>query len=164
MLPAEMKEQGMGPHITHLFEHPEHLPTMAGWLFEEFGGDSGKTIEAIEGLLRRSMDADHLPMSLLAFEDGQPVGIAVLMRNDAEPQPRREFWLVALLVLPEHRHRGYGIALVRGLLGEAKRVGLSEVFLGTRIPDFYAPLGADVIDRVNDDRYIMRFALSQAAT
>ena len=49
-----------------------------------------------------------------------------------------------------------GRALCRTLVAEAERLGFSELFLGTDIPAFYAPLGAQLYEQLTDTHWIMR--------
>jgi len=57
--------------------------------------------------------------------------------------------------------RGHGIVsmLVRRLMEEAKRLGLTEMYLGADIPDFYTRFGAEVHEQVNDVFCVMRLKL-----
>lgn len=53
----------------------------------------------------------------------------------------------SVAVSPEHRGRGIGSRLVKICLGEARDLGLSEVFLLTLVPDFFKPFGFKVVSR-----------------
>ena len=129
--------------IDHLFNHPEHRSLVAGWIYHEFWRDCpGYSVATFEELLREADHPDRIPLSLLALVDGQPAGTVNLIHNDDESRPHLHPWLAALVVTPEQRGRGIGSALVRRLLHEARRLGVTDVYFGTDIPDFYARLGA----------------------
>lgn len=57
-------------------------------------------------------------------DDDGPCGCVALERRDAET-----CYLERLAVLPEHRHRGHGRALVQHALAEARRLGAERVEL-----------------------------------
>ncbi len=150
----------MSLKIAHLFEHPEHVSLVAGWIYDEFWrGRSGYSVATFEGLLRQAGDPARIPLSLLALADGAPAGTVNLVHTDSEARPDLHPWLAALVVVPEHRRRGIGSALVRALVGHATRLGFDELFLGTDIPAFYARFGAEPFQAVRDDLCIMRIGL-----
>jgi predicted N-acetyltransferase YhbS len=151
--------------IDHLFDHPERIRLVAGWIYEEFWRDqAGYSVETFELLLRQANGPGRIPLSLLALVDGEPAGTVNLIHSDSRSRPRLQPWLAALFVVPEHRGRGVGRALCRALVAEARLLGVSELFLGTDIPGFYAALGAEHYEQVTDSDCIMRFRLGQAAS
>ncbi len=151
----------MSLRIDHLFEHPEHLPEVARWIYEEFWRDrAGYSVATFERLLREASDPDRVPLSLLALADGRPAGTVNLVHTDSETRPDLHPWLAALVVVPERRGLGIGSALVRALLGHAARLGFRELFLGTDIPAYYARFGAERVQTVRGELCIMRVALA----
>ncbi len=66
---------------------------------------------------------DHLDASRVALVDGEPAGICKLaVRGDRG-------WIAGIGVTTPHRGTGVGKALTRGVLEEAARLGLREVWL-----------------------------------
>ena len=152
----------MKTHIDHLFDHPDHIRLVAGWIYDEFWkGKPGYSVETFESLLRQARDPDRVPRSILALVERQPAGTVNLVHTDSETRPDLHPWLAALVVVPEHRHRGVGAALVRELTRHAARLGFHELFLGTDIPRFYSRLGAEHFQQVRSDLCIMRFSLAR---
>lgn len=95
---------------------------VAGWVVEEwrhlFPDDT------VEWYLEAWADADAsgagAPHAVVALVDGEVVGTASMVLDDelpgaVEPGP----WLAAVFVLPEHRGRGAGGAMVRELMTRA---------------------------------------------
>ncbi len=153
----------MTVRIGHLFEHPEHLTLVAGWIYEEFWkGRPGYSVATFEGLLRQASDPDRVPLSLLALADGVPAGTVNLVHTDSEARPDLHPWLAALVVVPERRRHGIGSALVRELVRHAARLGFAELFLGTDIPAYYARFGAELFQPVRGELCIMRIGLARA--
>ena len=64
------------------------------------------------------------------------------MENDAEDRPNLYPWLAAMLVQSKYRGHGIGTKLVNSIISHARRLDISEIYLGTDIPEFYARLGA----------------------
>ena len=150
----------MKTRIDHLFERPERIPLVAGWIYDEFwNGKPGYSVATFETLLRAARDPDRVPLSLLAFADENPVGTVNLVHTDSETRPDLHPWLAALFVVPEARRWGIGTALVRELNAHAARLGFAELFLGTDSPAFYSRLGAERVQTVRGDLCIMRFTL-----
>lgn len=153
-----------GLRIDHLFNHPHHTRLIAGWIYDEFWRDkAGYSVETFERLLRQADNPDRVPLSLLALVADQPAGTVNLIDSDSPSRPHLHLWLAALFVLPEHRRNGVGSALCRALLAEARRLKIRELYLGTDIPAFYAALGAEHHEQVDETLCIMRFSLTPAA-
>lgn len=147
----------LSTHISHLFEHPEHLPTVAEWIWRAWWQDRpGQSAATLAARLEQACDPDRIPLSLVALVGGAPVGTVNLVENDSESRPDLTPWLAALWVQPAHRGRGIGSELVRAVVREAARLGVGRLYLGADIPGFYARLGAVTHQSVTPDFPIMR--------
>jgi ribosomal-protein-alanine N-acetyltransferase len=145
--------------IEHLFEHPEHIPTVARWIHEEFwDGRPGHSVDTMAARLREATTANDIPLSLLALVDGQPAGTINLVENDDEERPHLRPWLAALLVVPEFRRRGIGARLVRELQQQAARLSISTMYLGTENPGYYSRLGARFHEQAARNIHIMNIS------
>ena len=85
---------------------------------------------------------------LFALEDGKEVGFALFVHNFSTFLGRAGLYLEDLYVLPEHRGRGYGKALLRQLARIARERGYGRMewwCLDWNRPsiDFYLSLGAE---------------------
>ena len=85
---------------------------------------------------------------LFALEDGKEVGFALFFHNFSTFLGRAGLYLEDLYVLPEHRGRGYGKALLRQLARIARERGYGRMewwCLDWNRPsiDFYRSLGAE---------------------
>jgi predicted N-acetyltransferase YhbS len=149
--------------IDHLCRHPEHIPRVAAWIHGAFWTRSGKGVETVVGLLHEADDPDRIPLSLLAFAGHEPAGTVQLIVCDSKARPDLTPWLAALYVDPTRRGKGIGASLVGRLVTEANRLGYTEVFLETDIPEFYAPLGATRHEPLADGGWIMRMDLREVA-
>jgi len=150
---------GMDTRIAHLFELPQHIPTVAGWIYDEFWADNVRhSPESLAALLRQATRPDSMPLSLLALRNDQPVGAVNLVASDDDLRPHLTPWLAALFVLPEHRHQGIGSRLVAVLQRQAAQIGIHCLYLGTDSPRFYARLGATTYEKIGKDFCIMQLA------
>ena len=85
---------------------------------------------------------------LFALEDGKEVGFALFFHNFSTFLGRSGLYLEDLFVLPEHRGKGYGKAVLQKLATIAVELGCGRLewwCLGWNKPsiDFYCSLGAE---------------------
>ena len=88
---------------------------------------------------------------LLAFEDDIPIGFAVFFHNFSTWLGRPGLYLEDLFVKPEHRGKGYGLALLVDLAKIAHERGCGRMewaVLTWNEPaiEFYKKLGAEPLD------------------
>ena len=87
-------------------------------------------------------------VALIAKADGEPFGTCLLVESEIEPNHDVSPWLAGLFVVPEHRRKGAGAALVRAIEAQARQRGVSRLYLYTiEAVEFYARLGWTVLDR-----------------
>src|ERR1044071_4096135 len=101
-----------GVRISYLIEHPEYIPQLAQWLFEQWDTILGeKTLGARIKKLRAHMNRDELPIAWVAHANGQLLGTAALRVHDLEGREELTPWLGGVFVGPDFRRRGIGAAL-----------------------------------------------------
>ena len=88
---------------------------------------------------------------MLAFEDDSPIGFAVFFHNFSTWLGRPGLYLEDLFVKPEHRGKGYGLALLVDLAKIAHQRGCGRMewaVLNWNEPaiEFYKKLGAKPLD------------------
>ena len=154
----------MQPEIVHLFERPEHRPTVAALIHNEFWTQvPGASAARMEARLATADHADRVPLCLVALHEGEPIGVVNLVDNDDEDHADWHPWLAGMVVAAPWRGRGVGSALVLALLDHARRLGFQRVYFGTDGPGFYERLGA-VVHHVPRPRFwFMRFELATPA-
>lgn len=137
--------------IEPLAQRPDLLPIVAAWIYHEWWTSvAGETVDSLNGLLRAHLTYDRLPLTLVASVELCPVGTATLLDHDVgtDQWPEISPWLAALYVVPEHRHRGIGAALVDAVTAKAAALGVEALYLLTIGREgFYARLGWEVADR-----------------
>ena len=133
----------MGVEVALLADRPGLIPTVAGWIFDEWGRLwPGTTPEALRADVAACCGRDALPLALVACEGAACVGTASLRAHSDGFPPALTPWLVRVYVPPEARGRGVGAGLVRAAEETARALGAPRLYLCT--PDrqaFYARLG-----------------------
>ena len=121
-----------GVRISHLIEHPEYVPQLAQWLFEEWGAILGeKTPDARIKKLNPHMNRDHLPIAWVAHVNGQLLGTAALRVHDLEGREDLTPWLGGVFVGSPFRRRGIGPALCATVEEAARSRGIQTLYLFT---------------------------------
>src|SRR5258707_90010 len=88
-----------GVRISYLVEHPEYIPQLAQWLFEQWDAILGeKTPEARIKKLNAHMNRDQLPIAWVAHANGQLLGTAALRVHDLEERKDLTPWLGGVFV------------------------------------------------------------------
>ncbi len=138
--------------VDYLADHPDVIPVIARWLFDEWGHRSPDgSVEGMVDNLRDRLQRDALPLALLAHEDKEPVGTVSLKIREVEVRPQYEHWLGTLFVAEPRRRMGIGSLLVGAAADEARRLEISELYLYTRRRDterLYERLGWAEVERL----------------
>jgi GNAT superfamily N-acetyltransferase len=130
-----------------LKDEPENLATLASWHQQEWSSfNPGESIEDRIFRMQPYLNKDFIPSTFIA-KDIDLSGSAAIVSQDMETRPQLSPWLASVYVPPEKRGCGIGTKLVLHVMAQAKREGLSTLYLFT--PDrqnFYLNLGWSIID------------------
>lgn len=140
-------------HLTIRYAHESDIPKILYFIkelaiYENMLDD----VVATEDLLREWIFEKQKAEVLLAEEDGIPVGFALFFHNFSTFLGRAGIYLEDLFVMPEHRGKGYGKALLRRLAQITMERGcgrLEWACLNWNKPsiDFYLSLDATPMDQ-----------------
>ena len=118
--------------ISYLIEHPEYIPQLAQWLFEQWDSILGeKTPGARIKKLRTHLNRDKLPIAWVAHADGQLLGTAALRVHDLEGREDLTPWLGGVFVGPQFRRQGIGAALCAVVEEQARSRAIQTLYLFT---------------------------------
>src|SRR5207249_4802790 len=123
-----------GVQISYLIEHPEYVPQLAQWLFEQWDSILGEgTPEARIKKLKAHLNRDKLPTAWVAHANGQLLGTAALRVHDLEGREDLTPWLGGVFVGSHFRRQGIGAALCAAVEDEARSraiptMNLSDIF------------------------------------
>lgn len=144
--------------IAHLSHFPKLIDVCAGWNHATWGAVTGKSLEDYKKTYQANLNDNKLPMTVVALDENQPVGMASLCPKDGcytySPFPDVTPWLVSLYVDPNKRKQGIGEKLIDFLKGEARKLGYDAMYLlayDPKLPRWYEHLGwqyfgEDVLD------------------
>jgi hypothetical protein len=83
-----------GVQISYLIEHPEYIPQLAQWLFEQWGSTLGeKAPEDRIKKLKTHMNRNKLPIAWVAHANGQLLGTAAIRVHDFDGREDLTPWL-----------------------------------------------------------------------
>ena len=120
-----------GVHISYLADHPEHLPQLAQWQFEEWDSVLGDSFEARVTKLETHMSRDELPIAWIAYANEQLLGSAALRAHDLEGREDLGPWLGGVIVGSQFRRQGIGAALCATVEQKARSLGIDTLYLFT---------------------------------
>ena len=137
----------LGVRISYLIEHPEYIPQLAQWLFEQWDRFlDEKTPEARIKKLKAHMNRGQLPIAWVAHANGQLLGTAALRVHDLEGREDLTPWLGGVFVGSHFRRQGIGAALCATVEDEARSREISTLYLFTLDKQaWYSRLGWTVL-------------------
>ncbi|MFH1831578.1 MAG: GNAT family N-acetyltransferase [bacterium] len=115
--------------IDFLKNCPQHIPRLIQIAQEAFGPWSPD-----EEQLRQNLNIDSLPLTLVALDNGMPVGMCSLtetkgLRFNLTP------WLGPLVVDKQHQRHGIGNQLIEAIKQKARLLGFEKLYLCTDNPE-----------------------------
>ena len=119
--------------ILNLADRPVHVESVARWIWKEWRGQSGLSEEQTRD---RLLDPPDCPPTLLAEDDGTPVGVLGFQRFVRNPGEAPSLFIDALFVPEAHRGRGFGRALVHEGI-ERARAFAPDLYVYTSRQDWY---------------------------
>jgi GNAT superfamily N-acetyltransferase len=135
--------------IKYLADCPEVIPTLASWVFEQWGRQNKMESASVPmALFSKRVNRDRIPLALVAFLDSQPVGTASLKVQEMTTHTHLLYWLGEVYVAEPFRSRGIGAELVSRATDKARDLGIETLYLHT--PDksgFYSRLGWEEMER-----------------
>ena len=132
--------------IQYLGDHQNVIPVLAAWIYKEWAYLYPEmTIQYAVTLLRERINKDKLPLTLVAFEAGKPIGTVSLTTFDMETRKDVPHWLTSLYVAKQWRRRMIGSSLVKTAEKKAVELRICKLCLFTTdniLPEsFYSKLG-----------------------
>lgn len=128
--------------IAHLPNDALVVGTIAEWHQQTWGYLTGRSTAERIAEFEEQFESRRIPLTLVAFVEGRPVGNASLLQSDMTTHPELTPWLASVFVLPHCRRRGIGARLCGRAVAEAERLGVTTLYLFTadRAP-FYRRMG-----------------------
>jgi N-acetylglutamate synthase-like GNAT family acetyltransferase len=121
-----------GIQFSYLIEHPEYVPQLAQWFFDQWGSIlKDETLETRITKLKTHLNRDKLPIAWVAHANGELLGTAALRVHDLEEREDLTPWLGGVFVRADCRGRGIGGALCATVEDAARSRGVDKLHLFT---------------------------------
>lgn len=135
--------------IKLLKDCSEHISELANLWYEGISKQwvPNSSVERAKLQLQEHLNHNKMPVTLVAFFRGKPMGMASLRENDGI-RPDLAPWLGSLVVHPEHQRQKIGEKLIDATKNQAKIFGHGALYLlafDLTIPSWYARLGWQTI-------------------
>ena len=118
--------------ISYLSDHPEYIPQLARWLFEQWRSILREdTLETRIEKLKAHLNRDKLPIAWVAHANGELFGTAALRVHDLEGREDLTPWLGGVFVGPQFRRQGIGEALCAAVENAARSRAIETLYLFT---------------------------------
>lgn len=143
------KEPNNSFQLTFLADYPQFVPTIAEWIFDEWGHqDPENSLKNSVARLQSRLNTNTPPIALVGLLDGKPIACSSIKIRELDPFPQYTHWLGSVYVLSEFRNKGIGTAVVEISSQIAAKLGLRELYLYTHShEDFYTHLGFTPVER-----------------
>lgn len=114
-------------------QHPELLAQVQAWIVAEWPAwyGPGGPGNAAADVAAFAASATALPVGLVIFENGTAVGAGAIKAQSIPSHAHLGPWAGAGYVLPSHRGRGLGAALLQGLVAHAQTLGHATMYCAT---------------------------------
>ena len=141
--------------IAYLADHPEHIHTVAEWIYNQWTDKNKKTLDEVIGSFKKRCVKNKIPLTLVALAEDECVGTVTLYKNDLETRKELEPWLGSLYVSPSYRKQGIGEELTKQAIEVSKQLGFDKLYLRTEEKaDYYSKRGWDFIFNAQDEKGI----------
>ena len=142
----------MAIEFTYLAHHPQHIPQLAKWYFDEWGSyvEDG-SIESFQDKLQDYLNMDRVPLIILAVEGQTFVGAVQIKYREMTIYPDKEYWLGGVYVNPDYRGQHIASQLVQHAEKRAIELNINHLHLQTESLNggLYAKLGWEIETQVN---------------
>jgi len=133
--------------IINLADEPEHIPTLATWHDSEWAHlNPGRSLEQRIQSMQAYLGGNLIPSTFIYKHQDRLAGSAAITASDMDNKPQWTPWLASVFVEPSFRNQGIGSQLVRHVMTQALRAGITRLYLFT--PDraaFYQKLGWTIL-------------------
>lgn len=132
-----------------LADHDDIVPVLAHWFLQEWGWITPDfNLQYFEEDLRRRLNRDRLPLTVVAFCNDLPIATTSLVLNELPTHLHYLHWLAGVYTLPGYRGRGIGSQLIEFAVGQARQLKVRELYLYTRGSEsLYSSLGWVIIEK-----------------
>ena len=136
-------------NISDLRLRPEFFDIVAMRIWQAWWEADGTPLDYISGRLRDNMNAEPIPLALVAHDGDTFLGTASVIASDLAERPQLTPWVAAVWVEEQARRHGVGAALVDRAAQDCFALGVGRAWLCARprMSGFYEGLGWTISER-----------------
>ena len=135
--------------VVTIADRPDLIPTVVGWLWEEFWRHDGYSFEDTRTAVAASVARSGPPQTFVTLLNGRPVGTASLAAEDLDERPNLTPWLAGVYVVPEARGCGYATKLVATVEQASRLSSIPVIWLYTNTAErLYKRVGWQTVEVV----------------
>lgn len=134
--------------IKYLADSKDDIPKVINWLYEQWRHNYEYGKQVWTKRINNRLEKKTIPTTFVALEKGEAVGTASLIKHDMDDRKDLTPWLADVFVKKDYRGRGIASNLIKRVIKEAKKIGVSKLYLYSREAEsLYKKLGWEVIER-----------------
>ena len=120
------------------------------WNYHWWGTRDGYSLDEVKYNMSHSLcTGSRMPQTFVAMSEGEPVGMyQISMSDDLPSRPDIYPWLINVYVEEKFRGKGVCRALMNTVADNAKRIGVSEIYLYTHHTGLYEKFNWKFVDLV----------------
>lgn len=135
--------------IVTIADRPDLIPTVVGWLWEEFWRHDGYSSEDTRTAVAASIARSGPPQTFVTLLNGRPTGTASLAAEDLDERPDLTPWLAGVYVVPGARGRGFATKLVATVEQASRLSSIPVIWLYTNTAErLYTRAGWQTVEVV----------------
>ena len=148
--------------IFNLKDKKEYLKEVMELELNEWGTNS--TIEKKKRIKRKInkyfeyVDNKYF-CKLILIDNNKLVGFISIFPYDCEEEKDFTPWYSTMFVKKEYRGKGYSKILNEAILNEAKNRNIKELYLKTKLNNYYEKFGANFIKKTSNNEKIYKFEI-----
>lgn len=149
-------------NIYNIFDKMQFIEEVATLEYEEWADNKENNKEQriakkIEKIKLNFKDENFCKLILL--KDNELIGFISIFRNDCDECRDLTPWYSTMYVKKEYRGQEYSKILNDAILKESKKRNYKEIFLKTKLNNYYEKFGAKFIKKLNNGEKLYKFEL-----
>ena len=149
-------------NIYNIFDKMQFIEEVAALEYEEWADNKENNKEQriakkIEKIKLNFKDENFCKLILL--KDNELIGFISIFPNDCDECRDLTPWYSTMYVKKEYRGQGYSKILNDAILKESKKRNYKEIFLKTKLNNYYEKFGAKFIKKLNNGEKLYKFEL-----
>lgn len=149
-------------NIYNIFDKMQFIEEVATLEYEEWADskENNKEQRIAKKIEKIKLDLkDENFCKLILLKDNELIGFISIFLNDCDECRDLTPWYSTMYVKKEYRGQGYSKILNDAILKESKKRNYKEIFLKTKLDNYYEKFGAKFIKKLNNGEKLYKFEL-----